>query len=1496
MEEKNIPKPKVKRSLFRKVINVFIGIFGGIILLVIIFLGFSQTKTFREILRKQVIAIVNKETNGKINIENIDGTVLTSLFLRKTSIVVDADTMLWAGNIEVKISPLQLILKKIYVRKVLLDGVKIQMFQNSDSSWNFQKFIKPKPEDTTKSSFSLQIQVADIQLRNISLTRQTFQNYKSQKVYSMINFNDLRINQLDFSAEAFADIQNSNYLLILKKFSFQPNLSRFTLQNISGEIAVTKQFASIKNFSFITDSSSFKISARLDSVNLLGGIKLEDFKNYPVTVDINVHHFNFDDLSSFIGSTEILKGNPSLQLKAHGKFGGFKVDKCILDYKNSHFEISGKVLNLNTPNKLYIQAILSNTDVNYKDVNELMPTLKLPEYAKLQLKDININYEGEPTNFRTKFTGVIDEGKITGAGSMNLNTKPITYDIKFETANLNLHPILDINTNLNAKGSLSGKGFSPMDAFSDLKLNIINSSINDYSIDKLDLNAKLKERFFDLSLSGTGMNSVASLKGNITFDNDTIPNYNMAGSLKNVDLSKFVKDKNYQSNLNFRINAEGRNFNPDEINGSFTLGIDSSSFRDKQIDNAYVKGELLKDSTHREIHLSSDFVDFNIKGDFSLSKATKLVAYEAQTISNIVKKKIEELNPLTMLKHETKSDTTATAHTSIINNELKFDYDFKFKDFELIAMLMGNDRLDISGSGKGNVSNIGNDFAVSSELKIDYMVMVQNAHTIYLSDINTKFNFTRDNRSFLFDRLFGSASITGKRLYSGSNMKNFSVDLEFNQSKIFFNAVANIEDLILIDGEGTINISPHEQQLSIDQLSFNYDGIEWTNKDTIKVLFNPDYFKITRLTLKKDSTLASLSGIIESSGKQKLSVEASKISGDILSKYLFGIKNSQLIANGTLTGEIGGEFQNPVINSKFSVNNVKFASTQLGYVNGSLNYENKQLKSDFAYYGDAGDNGHASLSFNGILPIDLTFGSVEKRFIEDANIWLQLKSDKFNLNALGNLIPVISEQTGIVNADININGSFNKPVYSGYLKLNNGNFKSVYNNLAYKCGVKLSFEKNEIKVDSMIVSNASDSKYKGNLLCSGNISFDGFSMKDISLRINGDLAIMGQESQSVSPLFYGDLLIGTDGDLILTKLDDRIFLKGNLLLKHTDLVYTTGQDYNSGANKNFNFIFVEDSSKIDKELLRFKKVMAKEKDLQKQELTKIEKQLNFDYEIGISTENNARLIFILAQAANQKLTVEMQGNLKYESYNGDLRAQGAFQLLPGSKLDFFVTFEAEGTIRFESDITNPFLDITATYTNDYINPHEENGSPQQVAVKIRIKTPLSELGKSLANNPNSLSIYVGAQNIQDNVADSRYDYADALSFILIGKFKDDLTAQDKTQVAGQTNLIGNTATSFLGSMLSNYLNSAVGDLVNNISINQTGDYTKFSLSGKLQNLRYSLGGTTEVFQNIGKANVKLEYLFSQSFSIRVERKDPIGSMYSLEDKISEAAFKYKFGF
>ena len=811
-------------------------------------------------------------------------------------------------------------------------------------------------------------------------------------------------------------------------------------------------------------------------------------------------------------------------------------------------------------------------------------------------------------------------------------------------------------------------------------------------------------------------------------------------------------------------------------------------------------------------------------------------------------------------------------------------------------MLLGNDQLDISGNGKGVIKNENGNFSISNEMKLDYLVMMQDKTTIYLSDIDSDINFTRDNSSLSFNKLFGTASLTGKRFYSGSNIKSISADVAFNQSKLFFSGSANYEDMIFAEADGIISMTPNEQLLSVNKLSATYDGLEWTNKDTIKILFNPDFFKIIQCVVQYDTSSVSLNGIIEKSGNQSLNINANRISGNLLERYLLGYKDNQLIANGSLNGKIEGKLENPVMNILFNLKDLQISSTKLGSLIGSLNYSDKKLTTDFEFLDLNANEQNPLLSFKGSLPMDLNFSTVGKRLLDNEPVSIKLKSANFDLSSLGRIIPGMTDQKGILSADVNISGSFNNPIYNGYINLTDGHFKSVYNNLDYNFLAKIHFENQEMKLDNFILSNAGGSKYSGTIYGAGGISFNGLSLKNMDLHFNGDLAVLGQQSQSVSPNFYGDLLIGSDGDWVLSKPSDRIFFKGNFLMKNTDLVYTTGQANSEQQNKNFNFVFIQDSTKIDRELALFQKVLLKEKALQEQSANKTEKPLNLDYEIGISAENSAKLVFILSQAANQKLIVEMRGDLKYSSFGGESRAQGAFELLQGSKLEFFKTFEAVGFIRFESDVTNPYLDIIATYTSDYINPREVSGVPQDVAVKIKIKSPLSELGKSLAGNTESIGVYVGTRNIQNNVKETRYDYADAFSFILIGKFKDDLTAQDKAQVAGQTNAIGNTATSFLGSVLTNFVNSAVGDLVNNIQINQSGEYTKFSLSGRIQNLRYSFGGTTEVFRNINKANIKVEYLFNPKFLIRLERKDPLITSFGLDEKINEMALKYKFEF
>ncbi|MFA3782572.1 hypothetical protein ABRY23_05840 [Melioribacteraceae bacterium 4301-Me] len=1489
-------KKKPKRSLFRKIVNTFIGLFAFICLLIILFLGYSQTNSFREFLREKIIAAANSSLNGQINIEKIDGTIFTSFYLRKVSVTVSKDTLLYAKKIEIKTSPLQLLLKKIFFRKILLEDANINLLQDSTGTWNFDKLLKSKAADTTKSQFNFAIQASNLQLRNVNFVRQTFQNKYSKKIYKLINLDDLQIKNLFLSAEIYLDISNSNYLVDLRELSFSPNLEKFNVKELSGQIALTHEYILVNRLKVISDKSSIFITARLDSLNLFSNVELKDFQKYPISINLTASPFSFDDLSSFIESTELLKGNVDLQLKAKGEFGNFNIEDLKVDFRNTHVQMTGNIQNLNEPEKLFLTSSIKNSNIDYKDINLLLPSLKLPRFDELTLQNINVEFNGEPLNFSTKFTANSSEGKISSTAQLNFKNKLTAYNISFETEDFNLMPILGIKSKINSKGKIIGKGISPLNLNSTLEFFAENSSINSHKIDYIAISSTAKNKMINIKLSGKSEKNIANINGNLQFDKDTSATYNFSGDIRNLNLASYLNDTRYLSNLNFFFNAKGRSFDPDKINITFEAGIDSSYFENTNIDYSKIRLVVNTDSTNKQIKFVSDFLDFDIYGNFSTKKAISLLQFEANSISNIVSKKLEEMNPI-HLRNDTIKDTVSIQNdAAAIQEDLKFNFDFKFKDFKLIAKLLNNDKLDVEGSGSGSIENLNNNFSINTQLSLNYLIFLNKQKTIYISGLDADFNFTRDNRFSTFDNIFGSISLTAKRFYSNTNIREIEADFVFNQSKLFFNVSANIDSTNNIAAEGTLLISPIEQSINFDKILIDFNNVSWVNKNTPKIFFSSDHMRFENFTLRNGVTTVNINGKIVGDNFQDLTLAVDSITGSILNNYLMNSNQNELSTNGNLTASLNGNFEKPEIDLRLVLKDISYSNVKFGNLIGQFIYKDKTVSTDLRFIDTTYNYNNPKLSIIGTIPINLSFINVKNRFSETDQINLSIKSENFDISTFGNVIPYVISQKGKLIADVKIGGTFYNPDYSGILGIQDGSFRSLINYLDYSFSTRLKFHKQTLTIDSLKIANSGGSKYNGEINGTGEIRFKGFSLDKVDVSLRGLLAVLGQRSKTVSPLLYGDLLIGTSGDWKFQLLNNRAYFTGNILLKQTDLVYTTTDETYYKNNSNFDVRIIEDTTKIDKELLRFQNLLKTEKILRKNKKIVSTAESLFDYNIKVKVENSAKIIFILSQAVNQRLAVEIAGELELQSISGIKRAQGSFELLPGSKLEFFKTFDAKGYLRFESNIYNPYLDVIATYTSDYVNPRDPNAPAEEVAVKIKIKGTLEDLGKNLANNPESIGVYVGSNNIQHDIRDPQYDYADAFSFILIGKFKDDLTAQDKGQVAAQTNTLGNTATSFLGSVLTNFVNSAVGDLVNNISFSQSGEYTRFSLSGRIQNLRYSFGGTTELFQNFAKANLKIEYLFNPHFLIRVERRDPIGQTYTFDEKINELGFKYRFEF
>lgn len=1495
-------KKRKERSLFHKSVNGFIIFIVVILALFTIFFGFSQTKTFRDYLRDTIVENVNESVNGKLSISNIEGSIFTSIKINDIVLTSEYDTVLTAGKVELNISPIQILLKKIYFRSIEIDKLKFHLREVEKNIWNLNSLAKAdtsaisdstalvekKSEEVDDSGFPFIIQANNIELRDLEFLVKSNEYLNSEESYKFANYNDLKLTGLNMQAKALANPSENEYQLILNKLSLDINVDEFKLSEFSGAFQISNESVSARKLSLVTNSTDLKIDAVIQGLKLFDDFEFTDLKDYPAELNIKAEPFAFKDLAVFVPTLEILKGTVDLNLQAGGFWGNMLVDNLILDYGSSHFDINGYVDNLHTPSDLSLNLNFNNSKTSILDAAVLIPSLDLPEYNTLDISNFNLAFNGTPVDFKTVFDGEINGGQLNFDADLDFSTPLPKYSVLFNAKKLNISELVNDNSIINAKGTLKGKGVDPTKISAILEMDAYNSTYNGYSVDSLRLDLAATAKVFELQLDGLINNTSTDVAGKLDLTSRDNPIYDLRGTVENLDLARFTVDSNYVSLLNFNFTSDGQGLNLDEMTGEFNLEFDQSIFKTTFFEDASINLSLNKQDDFREIILVSDFMDFSISGNFSLQDAVELLAYQAEQTSKIISSKIEELNPMREISDSLNISTTSIIDTAITNNKFNFEYEFEFKDFELIALLIGEEELGIAGTGGGFVKNDSENFGISSDLTLDYFYTLNKDEILYLSNLEANLNFSRNNNSVSFDNLFGALSVSSDRIVAGSIVKNFTSDFVFNQSKLIYNVYTEIDTFLTSDINGQMKMRPGNQYLEIDSAKIVYKDVKWRNRDPIEIEFSPDSIKFNKFRFFNKDAYFDVNGLFTTLGNINMLIEAGKIPGDLLSYYTLGQPEAGFNAETNLATKIIGNIDDPKVSMDFRINDISINDRNLGNLYCLAGYDNKNFAVDFKFVDSTFNLTKPYFQLVGNVPVNLVPTPNEKIFDPAKLLDLTFNANDFNVAALGNVLPTISNQKGLLSGSIKVNGPFNDFNTEGKIRLNQFEFLSDLNNLQYKAGLVLDFKKNMIEFDSLVVSNLVGSKLQGKLSGSGYVRLEGFSPSEINLSFTGGLGVLGKRSKAVSKQVYGNLFIETQDKIQFTNKNNLNTLTGSVLLREVDITFTPLKSGYSASN-NIIYDFKVDSSKIDREKLKFDKLIAYKFDKGNDKSNN--RLANFNYTINVEIETQAKIDFILSPEFNQKLSVLASGKMRYESIDGQPVAQGEFNLLDGSKLEFFKVFEAEGSIRFETKVTDPYLDILATYNTEW---YQENSTPTPVAVKIQITGNFSELGRNLSTNSENIRVYVGNNNINNNLPDLRYDAKNALSFILVNK--PDFVGSDQGTGTLANDLLYGTSFSILGSALTSLVNSRIGDAINDIKLSRTEQETRFNVSGKIENIRYTVGVTSNETQKDLDPNLRIEYLFNPNFLIRLERKPPINATIGSTEKINELGLKYIFVF
>jgi hypothetical protein len=291
---------------------------------------------------------------------------------------------------------------------------------------------------------------------------------------------------------------------------------------------------------------------------------------------------------------------------------------------------------------------------------------------------------------------------------------------------------------------------------------------------------------------------------------------------------------------------------------------------------------------------------------------------------------------------------------------------------------------------------------------------------------------------------------------------------------------------------------------------------------------------------------------------------------------------------------------------------------------------------------------------------------------------------------------------------------------------------------------------------------------------------------------------------------------------------------------------------------------------------------------------------------------------IFTPTTNEELYAEMEGKVTAINNNGTATIYNEISVTSRSYYNFFKRFDARGKLNFVGPWDNPELNIRATYEGYRQLPTQrptgvavegpvqtlDTRPEQKVIVELHITgtryEPKLTMGMKVqiepGREPENWASYAKGGDIQ----------SDAISFIITGKFRDDLTSSERDNLAsnfGSAGVSGFTS-SLLSGIFTDFLRKEFS-FIRNAEISYQGGNIGSSadvrVSGAAVKGYFRVGG--KILNDLGNANVSYQTSVGDFFnttSIRnlfIELERRVEGDYTEDRRVTNnARLYYRFSF
>jgi len=1055
---------------------------------------------------------------------------------------------------------------------------------------------------------------------------------------TIFNPEAFEINDLTLKADDFS-YAPKDFHLEVDNFSFQER-SGIALKQLGFEASITDTKSIVSNFKIKLNNSTANANADIRYTSLNSAFNNPE--NSGLQIALIQLNLQAADLQSLVPQ---LQKNPYVDaLTAHPITGSVRANGSLQEVDDFDTE-----LNWGPSTILNIEGSLSNitqTDafafdlknIDIKSTRENLQRFIPNDSLSFRVPDtlaLAGTLRGDLESFQTKAVLTSPEGVINLDAVATIGSQK-RFEGKIAVDSLQLGTLLQ-NTKLGAislqlEGSGSGTELDNIDA--QLEGIISQFQYNQYNYQDINLAGALENGTGDVSLSIKDENLNLTSKTSIDFTSESNA-IELTSNIVGADLRKLGFTKN---DIKIAGDVEGSYkgaSNSYTIETSINNGIAVADNKQYQI--TPIKLNARVEDSITEATVKSGFINGGLFSNASPNR-----------IKTALKKQLENYFSKDSTLSDNLDDVEARLDLAVIPTPI-----ISKVFFDGVEDL---DSLNIDANFNAQTKKLGGKISVP---KFTYAGSTVDSLEVDIQGDSTNLNFYAGLKNLQYD------PILLKKTYVEGNLKNKELVLDFNSTNDSIEIMHIGSELVFKKDTLSLHINPKDLLLNKKQ---------WEIPDDNKIIMADAYTEFQNLMLSRNGQKLEISTTVPKMEDEHIGIIFENFQ---LQTFLGLFNPEEALAKGTVEGNfvILNPYDATGLVSKLDITDFQLMQAPLGTL--SLNASSKSLSDydfDLVLQGGGAD-------------LSLTGDYVAKE--GGTNLNMDLDIQQFETKILqGFFKEEISNPSGYISGDMQVNGSLNNPTYSGRLNFN----KVALTLLAFKTnlsvnGQTLNLNEKEITLNNFDIKDGD----KGTLTLDGTIITENILNPSFNLTIKTDKFVALDSKKGDNELVYGKAIVDTDlevtGDLELP------VIKGTLGIgDETDLTYLVPQSQYEIQEREGVVIFVNRENP-DAILTRNTNEMTKSV------------FAGMDINTSLEISDNAIFKVVLDEKTRDMLQASGNASLNLNiDPNQNTRLSGRLELNSGfyrTSLYNLVSREFKindgSNIIWSGDPYNAKLDVTATY-------------------------------------------------------------------------------------------------------------------------------------------------------------------------------------------------------